>query len=112
MPVSVKSASASAVPLDYSIGWVTCTVCRHDGRSDGWLGVPWTEHPGRTSPGSLRAAGRAHTGMHARLGAARQARTRRQRGPSVAVRETADGAHRPSVPRRPRPRVLAGELST
>ena len=36
-----------------------------------------------------------HTGMHARLTGARQAGTCRQRGPSVAVRETADGAHRP-----------------
>jgi len=25
------------VPLEYSIGRVTCTVCRHDGRSGGWL---------------------------------------------------------------------------
>jgi hypothetical protein len=46
--------------------------------------------------GSVRAAGRAHTGMHARLGGARQAGTHRQRGPSVAVRRNADGAHRPS----------------
>ena len=37
-----------------------------------------------------------HTGMHARLSGARQAGTCRRRGPSVAVRETADGAHRPS----------------
>ena len=36
-----------------------------------------------------------HTGMHARLTGARQAGTCRRRGPSVAVRETADGAHRP-----------------
>jgi len=46
--------------------------------------------------GSVRAAGRAHAGMHARLGGARQAWTRRQRGPSVAVRGNADGAYRPS----------------
>jgi TetR/AcrR family transcriptional repressor of nem operon len=25
------------VPLEYSIGWVTCTVCRHGGCSGGWL---------------------------------------------------------------------------
>jgi hypothetical protein len=31
------------------------------------------------APGSVRAAGRAHTGMHARLGGARQAWTGRQR---------------------------------
>jgi hypothetical protein len=30
-------AGAHPVPLEYSIGWVTCTVCRHDGRSGGWL---------------------------------------------------------------------------
>jgi hypothetical protein len=36
------------------------------------------------------------TGMHARLGGARQAWTRRQRGPAVAVRRNADGVHRPS----------------
>jgi len=34
-------------------------------------------------------------GMHARLTGARQTGTCRRRGPSVAVRETADGAHRP-----------------
>ena len=37
-----------------------------------------------------RRAGRTH-GMHARLSGTRQAGTRRQRGPSVAVREKADG---------------------
>jgi len=51
--------------------------------------------PARTDPGGARGAGRAHTGMHARLGGARQVWTRRQRGPSVAVRGNADGAHRP-----------------
>jgi hypothetical protein len=25
------------VPLEYSIGWVTCTVCRHGGSGGGWL---------------------------------------------------------------------------
>ena len=25
------------VPLEYSIGWVSCTVCRHGGSSGGWL---------------------------------------------------------------------------
>jgi hypothetical protein len=35
-------------------------------------------------------------GMYARFGGARQAGTRRQRGPSVAVRGKADGVHRPS----------------
>ena len=25
------------VPLEYSIGWVTCTVCRHGGCNGGWL---------------------------------------------------------------------------
>ena len=38
--------------------------------------------PPREKPG-----GRADTGIHARLGAARQAGTRRRRGPSVAVRQ-------------------------
>jgi hypothetical protein len=28
---------SGGVPLEYSIGWVTCTVGRHDGRSGGWL---------------------------------------------------------------------------
>jgi hypothetical protein len=50
-------------------------------------------HPAR---GSVRAAGRAHTRMHALLGGARQARTPRHRGPSVAVRGNADGTYRPS----------------
>jgi hypothetical protein len=39
--------------------------------------------------------------MHARLGGARQAWTRRQRGSSVAVRGNADGAHRPPQLRAP-----------
>jgi hypothetical protein len=34
--------------------------------------------------------------MHARLSGSRQAETRDRRGPSVAVRGNADGAHRPS----------------
>src|ERR1035441_8356441 len=34
--------------------------------------------------------------MHARLSGSRQAGTRDRRGPSVAVRGKADGAHRPS----------------
>jgi hypothetical protein len=37
-----------------------------------------------------------HTGVHALLGGAHQARTRPCRSSSVTVRETADGAHRPS----------------
>ena len=41
--------------------------------------------PGRPAPG--RPPGQPATGMHARLSATRQARTRRRRGPSVAVRE-------------------------
>jgi hypothetical protein len=47
-------------------------------------------------PGEVSEPPGGHTRMHARLGAARQAWTTRPRGPSVAVRETADGAHRPS----------------
>ena len=46
--------------------------------------------------GSIRAVGRGHTRMHARLRAACQAWTTRPRGRSAAVRETADGANRPS----------------
>jgi hypothetical protein len=47
-------------------------------------------------PGEVSEPPGGHTRMHARLGAARQAWTTRPRGPSVAVREAADGAHRPS----------------
>jgi hypothetical protein len=55
--------------------------------------------PHRHGEGSGPSGGR--TGMHARLGGARQAWTRRQRGPSVAVRGNADGAYRPSQLRTP-----------
>jgi hypothetical protein len=44
--------------------------------------------PSRPStPGRATGAAGPATGMHARLSATRQARTRRRRGPSVAVRE-------------------------
>ena len=42
--------------------------------------------PGRPGPGETTGPPGGHTGMHARLSGARQAGTRRQRGPSVAVR--------------------------
>jgi len=51
--------------------------------------------PGRPRPGRLRGPPGGHTGIHARLGDTRQAGTCRRRGPSVAVRGKADGAHRP-----------------
>lgn len=50
----------------------------------------------RHRPIRISAPPRGHTGMHARLSGACQAGTRGRRGPSVAVRGTADGAHRPS----------------
>jgi len=59
---------------------------------------PWpSSHPPSPPPASRKPPGTAagHTGMHARLGGPRQAGKRRRRGPSVAVRGTADGAHRP-----------------
>jgi hypothetical protein len=43
-----------------------------------------------------RVTGVRARAMHARLSRHRQAGNARQRSPSVAVRETADGAHRPS----------------
>jgi hypothetical protein len=46
--------------------------------------------PAALVPGN-RAGHRADTGMHARLSGARQAKTRRRRGPSAAVRGNADG---------------------
>jgi hypothetical protein len=49
-----------------------------------------------TLPIRISARPRGHAGMHARLSGACQAGTRGRRGPSVAVRGTADGAHRPS----------------
>lgn len=49
----------------------------------------------RPSRENHQAAGRTH-GMHARLSGPRQAGISRQRGPSVAVREKADSARRPS----------------
>ena len=52
--------------------------------------------PSRPRPEKPPRAAGGHTGMHARLSAARQAGKRRWRGPSVAVRGKADGAHRPS----------------
>jgi hypothetical protein len=51
--------------------------------------------PARPRPGKPPGTAAGHTGMHARPGGPRQAGKRRRRGPSVAVRETADGAHRP-----------------
>jgi hypothetical protein len=51
--------------------------------------------PARAALGEATGPPGGHTGMHARLNGARQAETRRQRGPSVAVRGKADGAHRP-----------------
>jgi len=46
--------------------------------------------------------------MYARFGGARQAGTRRQRGPSVAVRGKADGVHRPSAQPGRRPLYVRG----
>ena len=64
---------------------------------------PGSPAPPSAHPPSPAARPRHITGiakpdvpMHARLSGTRQAGTRDRRGPSVAVRETADGAHRPS----------------
>jgi hypothetical protein len=57
------------------------------------ISTPPSRPPSSREP---RGNARAGRGMHARLGGARQAGKPRQRGPSVAVREKADGAHRPS----------------
>jgi hypothetical protein len=51
--------------------------------------------PAPGAPRKYRAAKRAQ-GIHARVRGAHLAGTRHWHGPSVAVRETADGAHRPS----------------
>jgi len=59
---------------------------RQASRSPGPLpSLQRTPFPGRPRPGIARATKRTHW-MHARLGGAPQARPRRQRGPSVAVR--------------------------
>jgi len=55
-----------------------------------------TAFPGRPPPVNHRGRQAGCTGMHARLSGSRQAGTRDRRGPSVAVRGKADGAHRPS----------------
>ena len=52
--------------------------------------------PAGTCPGKGRGAPTAAGGRRARLRRSPQARKRHQRGPSVAVRETADGVTRPS----------------
>ena len=52
--------------------------------------------PHRDTAGSHRDAGRAHRDARSTQRRTSSRETRRQRGPSVAVREKAAGAHRPS----------------
>jgi len=56
------------------------------------------QEPNGTGTDQVRTTGLAVPERDARVKrrTARKARTRRQRGPSVAVRGNADGAHRPS----------------
>ena len=56
---------------------------------------PFASLPARPRPGEFTRPRRTRE-THARTGGARQVRDTAPAGPSVAVRETADGAHRPS----------------